>query len=134
MNKYYFYPNRNVENMYYTSICPNEYGIEYINNNESLVNKVETIYDSQRDIPLASCVFSPGTIVFILMIGLYYCLLKKNKSTFISMLHLLINFLILMAFVPLNDEFRYIYPVVACLPLIITQTVSNIEYKEGDEK
>lgn len=134
MNKYYFYPNRNVENMYYTSICPNEYGIEYINNNESLVNKVETIYDSQRDIPLASCVFSPGTIVFILMIGLYYCLLKKNKSTFISMLHLLINFLILMAFVPLNDEFRYIYPVVACLPLIITQTISNIEYKEGDAK
>lgn len=136
MNKYYFYPNKYVENMYYTSIYPNEYGIEYTNNNNNnkLVNKIETIYNEQRDIPLVSFVFSPGTIVFILMIGLYYCLLKKNKTTFISMFHLLVNFLILMAFVPLNDEFRYIYPVVACLPLIITQTISNVEYKEGDAK
>lgn len=134
MNKYYFYPNKYVENMYYTSIYPNEYGIEYTNNNNKLVNKIETIYNEQRDIPLVSFVFSPGTIVFILMIGLYYCLLKKNKTTFISMFHLLVNFLILMAFVPLNDEFRYIYPVVACLPLIITQTISNVEYKEGDAK
>lgn len=134
MNKYYFYPNKYVENMYYTSIYPNEYGIEYTNNNNKLVNKIETIYNEQRDIPLVSFVFSPGTIVFILMIGLYYCLLKKNKTTFISMFHLLVNFLILMAFVPLNDEFRYIFPVVACLPLIITQTISNVEYKEGDAK
>ena len=134
MNKYYFYPNKYVENMYYTSIYPNEYGIEYTNNNKKLVNKIETIYNEQRDIPLVSSVFSPGTIVFILMIGLYYCLLKKNKTTFISMFHLLVNFLILMAFVPLNDEFRYIYPVVACLPLIITQTISNVEYKEGNAK
>lgn len=134
MNKYYFYPNKYVEKMYYTSIYPNEYGIEYTNNNNKLVNKIETIYNEQRDIPLVSFVFSPGTIVFILMIGLYYCLLKKNKTTFISMFHLLVNFLILMAFVPLNDEFRYIYPVVACLPLIITQTISNVEYKEGDAK
>lgn len=134
MNKYYFYPNKYVENMYYTSIYPNEYGIEYTNNNKSLVNKIENIYNNQKNIPLVSCAFSPGTIVFILMIGLYYCLLKKNKTTFISMFHLLVNFLILMAFVPLNDEFRYIYPVVACLPLIITQTISNVEYKEGNAK
>lgn len=134
MNKYYFYPNKYVENMYYTSIYPNEYGIEYTNNNKILVNKVEAIYNEQRNITLVSSVFSPGTIVFILMIGLYYCLLKKNKTTFISMFHLLVNFLILMAFVPLNDEFRYIYPVVACLPLIITQTISNTEYKEGNAK
>lgn len=134
MNKYYFYPNKYVENMYYTSIYPNEYGIKYINNNETLINKIETSYSNQKKIPLVSSLFSPGTIVFILLMGLYYCLLKKNKTTFVSMFHLLVNFLILMAFVPLNDEFRYIYPVVACLPLIITQTVSNIEYKEGDEK
>lgn len=134
MNKYYFYPNKYVENMYYTSIYPNEYGIKYINNNETLINKIETSYSNQKKIPLVSSLFSPGTIVFILLMGLYYCLLKKNKTTFVSMFHLLVNFLILMAFVPLNDEFRYIYPVVACLPLIITQTISNIEYKEGDEK
>lgn len=134
MNKYYFYPNRYIENMYYTSIYPNEYGIKYINNNETLVNKIETSYSNQKNIPLVSSLFSPGTVVFILLIGLYYCLLKKNKTTFVSMFHLLINFIILMAFVPLNDEFRYIYPVVACLPLIVTQTISNIKYKEGGAK
>lgn len=134
MNKYYFYPNKYVENMYYTSIYPNEYGIKYINNNETLINKIETSYSNQKKIPLVSSLFSPGTIVFILLMGLYYCLLKKNKTTFVSMFHLLVNFLILMAFVPLNDEFRYIYPVVACLPLIITQTISNIDYKEGNAK
>lgn len=134
MNKYYFYPNKYIENMYYTSIYPNEYGIKYIDNNETLINKIETSYSNQKKIPLVSSLFSPGTVVFILLIGLYYCLLKKNKTTFVSMFHLLVNFLILMAFVPLNDEFRYIYPVVACLPLIITQTTSNIEYKEGNAK
>lgn len=134
MNKYYFYPNKYVENMYYTSIFPNEYGIKYIDDNETLVNRIETSYSNQKNIPLVSSLFSPGTVVFILLIGLYYCLLKKNKTTFVSMFHLLVNFLILMAFVPLNDEFRYIYPVVACLPLIITQTTSNIEYKEGNAK
>ena len=134
MNKYYFYPNKYIENMYYTSIYPNEYGIKYIDNNETLVNKIETSYSNQKKIPLVSSLFSPGTVVFILLIGLYYCLLKKNKTTFVSMFHLLVNFLILMAFVPLNDEFRYIYPVVACLPLIITQTISNNEYKEGNVK
>ena len=134
MNKYYFYPNKYIENMYYTSIYPNEYGIKYIDNNEALVNKIETSYSNQKNIPLVSSLFSPGTVVFILLMGLYYCLLKKNKTTFVSVFHLLVNFLILMAFVPLNDEFRYIYPVVACLPLIITQTTSNIEYKEGNAK
>lgn len=134
MNKYYFYPNKYIENMYYTSIYPNEYGIKYIDNNETLINKIETSYSNQKKIPLVSSLFSPGTVVFILLIGLYYCLLKKNKTTFVSMFHLLVNFLILMAFVPLNDEFRYIYPVVACLPLIITQTTSNNEYKEGNAK
>lgn len=134
MNKYYFYPNKYIENIYYTSIYPNEYGIKYIDNNETLVNKIETSYSNQKKIPLVSSLFSPGTVVFILLIGLYYCLLKKNKTSFISMFHLLVNFLILMAFVPLNDEFRYIYPVVACLPLIITQTISNNEYKEGNAK
>lgn len=134
MNKYYFYPNKYIENMYYTSIYPNEYGIKYVDNNETLVNKIETSYSNQKKIPLVSSLFSPGTVVFILLIGLYYCLLKKNKTTFVSMFHLLVNFLILMAFVPLNDEFRYIYPVVACLPLIITQTISNNEYKEGNAK
>lgn len=134
MNKYYFYPNKYIENMYYTSIFPNEYGIKYIDNNETLVNRIETSYSDQKNIPLVSSLFSPGTVVFILLIGLYYCLLKKNKTTFVSMFHLLVNFLILMAFVPLNDEFRYIYPVVACLPLIITQTTSNNEYKEGNAK
>lgn len=134
MNKYYFYPNKYIENMYYTSIYPNEYGIKYVDNNETLVNKIETSYSNQKKIPLVSSLFSPGTVVFILLIGLYYCLLKKNKTTFVSMFHLLVNFLILMAFVPLNDEFRYIYPVVACLPLIIIQTTSNIEYKEGNAK
>lgn len=134
MNKYYFYPNKYIENMYYTSIYPNEYGIKYIDNNETLINKIETSYSNQKNVPLVSSAFSPGTVVFILLIGLYYCLLKKNKTTFVSMFHLLVNFLILMAFVPLNDEFRYIYPVVACLPLIITQTTSNIEYKEGNAK
>lgn len=134
MNKYYFYPNKYIENIYYTSIYPNEYGIKYIDNNETLINKIETSYSNQKKIPLVSSLFSPGTVVFILLIGLYYCLLKKNKTTFVSMFHLLVNFLILMAFVPLNDEFRYIYPVVACLPLIITQTISNNEYKEGNAK
>lgn len=134
MNKYYFYPNKYIENMYYTSIYPNEYGIKYVDNNETLVNKIEISYSNQKKIPLVSSLFSPGTVVFILLIGLYYCLLKKNKTSFVSMFHLLVNFLILMAFVPLNDEFRYIYPVVACLPLIIIQTTSNIEYKEGNAK
>ncbi len=134
MNKYYFYPNRYIENMYYTTIYPNDYEIEYTNNNEKFINEVINVYSKQKDMPLLSVIYSPGVIVFMMIVSLYYCLLRKNKTTFISMFHLLINFLILMAFVPLNDEFRYIYPVVASLPVIIVQTVSTREYKEGNAK
>ena len=70
-------------------------------------------------------------MIYIMIISLYYSLLKKNKTIFISMFHLLINFLILMAFVPLNDEFRYIYPIVASFPVIIAQITVEKEYKEG---
>lgn len=134
MNKYYFYPNRYIESMYYTQIYPNDYGIEYSNNNQELVDNIENQYSAQKIIPLVSVIYCPGVVVFIVIICLYYSLLKGNKSIFISMFHLLINFLILMAFVPLNDEFRYIYPIVASLPVVIAQITVEKDYEEGTTK
>ena len=46
---------------------------------------------------------------------------KKNYTSLLSLLPLLGNFLILMACVPINDEFRYMYPIVVCLPYYVMQ-------------
>lgn len=133
MTKYYFYPARYV-NMYYTGIYKNQLGIK----ESSVIPRdykisIENIYGAQKNIPFVGSILSPGVTVFVLIVTIFYCLSRKKYITFYCMMPLLANFLILMAFVPINDEFRYIYPIVVCLPIIISHLLSN-EGKENEKQ
>ncbi len=123
MTKYYFYPNRYV-NMYYIGVAENELGLKQ----KSLVSEeykknIEDFYYIQKDIPIVASIYSAGTSTFILLIAVAYALSRRNHISFLCLLPMLGNFLILMACVPINDEFRYSYPIVICLPFILVQTV-----------
>ena len=128
MTRYYFYPNRYVK-MYYIGVFENKLGIK----EDSIVSEdfregLESFYEGQKDIPLVASIYSPGTVSFILLIAVFYLIRKNNYTPLLSLLPLLGNFLILMACVPINDEFRYMYPIVVCLPFILMQMIVK-----GDE-
>lgn len=132
MTKYYFYPSRYV-NMYYIGIYNNQLGIK----ESQVVSKeyktaIENLYNMQKDIPFIGSILTPGVSAFAMFITIFYCLSRKKYISFFCMIPLLANFLILMAFVPINDEFRYIYPIVVCLPIIVSHLLSK--ERESNEK
>lgn len=131
MNRYYYYPARYV-NMYYTGVVDNKIGLEKRNIiSADYTNFIEKVYTSEKDVPFISVIFSPGVIVYILLIAIFYCIYKSNYSSLVCLFPCLGNLLILMFFVPLNDEFRYVYPIVVCFPLIIAQFFNtNYEVQE----
>ena len=133
MTKYYFYPARYV-NMYYVDIYNNDLGIAKSSNLfGNYKESIENFYNVQKDLPFIGSIMSPGVSVYIMIITIFYCLRRKKYISLYCMMPLLANFLILMVFVPINDEFRYIYPIVVCLPIIVAHLLSK-ERKEYEKK
>ena len=123
MTRYYYYPNRYV-NMYYIGTYENSLGLVQENLFfPNYKNNIESFYNSQYSYPIVSSIYCGGTITFVLLIGTFYGIRKKNYSSFVSMLPILGNFLILLVCVPTNDEFRYMYPIAVCLPFIIMHII-----------
>ena len=122
MTKYYFYPNRFV-NTYYIGVHTNEFGLSSANLlSPEYKSGVERFYSrNQNSLPLVSSLYCAGTFTFILLATIFFTMRKKNYTFLLSLLPLLGNFLILMACVPINDEFRYMYPIVVCLPYYVMQ-------------
>ena len=121
MTRYYFYPNRYVK-PYYEGIYNNELGIH----EESLTSietkeMLDTFYNNQAKIPFVSSLLCPGVTTCLMMAALIFVLKAKKRVSFVALSFLFANFFILMACVPLNDEFRYIYPIVGALPFILMQ-------------
>lgn len=121
MTRYYFYPNRYVK-PYYEGIFNNELGIH-----EDSLTSVETkealdsFYNNQAKIPFVGTLLCPGVTTCIMAAALLFSLKTKKRVSFVTLSFLFANFFILMACVPLNDEFRYIYPLVGALPIILMQ-------------
>ena len=128
LTQYYFYPNRIVDtNIYY--VAPNSYNFskEYIAS-ESFTNTIEAIMDSQRKIPVINILYSPGTIMLIVFMFFFYSLYKKKYViSLIYSLFIGIWFTIMLV-TPCADVFRYIYPVVGSIPLIIFLPFYKEEY------
>ena len=119
LTRHYFYPNRivNTNNYYVTN---NDYGFNkapLISND--FTNNVETNLDSQRNIPILNILYSPGTMMFIVFMLFLYYLYKKKYSLSIILSFFIGIWMTLMLVTPCSDSFRYIYPVVGAIPLII---------------
>lgn len=119
MTRYYYYPSRSVETNYY-KVFNNDLGIK----NQSLIfrnsiDKIETMLSKQKEIPLVGSLFSPGVTVFLMFIVFFYGLYSKNEILSRSMLFIIGIWATVVLVTPEADEFRYIYPVVNSLPLIL---------------
>ena len=82
---------------------------------------LDTFYNNQAKIPFVSSLLCPGVTTCLMMAALIFVLKAKKRVSFVALSFLFANFFILMACVPLNDEFRYIYPIVGALPFILMQ-------------
>lgn len=119
MTRYYFYPNREVQTNCY-GIAENKYGIK----NSTLISSQFTdgvikCLDMQREIPIIGSLFSPGTIVSLAFVVMFYGFRTNRISISTITLVLIGIWLTLMVATPTGDCFRYIYPVVITTPLII---------------
>lgn len=119
MTRFYYYPSRSVETNYY-KISNNDYGF-YKDpiTTEKNVNEIRKMLNFQRNIPLIGSLFSPGTIIFIVLMILFYGIYSKNEYVSLFTLFLIGIWLTVILVTPCADEFRYIYPVVGSLPLIL---------------
>ncbi|MDO4499687.1 MAG: DUF6020 family protein [Erysipelotrichaceae bacterium] len=125
MTRYYFYPNRYVKT-YYEGIRENDVNIY----KEEIVSakfkeNLDEFYEFERKLPIVGTVFNPGTSTFIAIAALIYAIRKRNTVSAMGLMLSFSNFFILMACVPVNDEFRYIYPIVASLPFMCAQFCVN---------
>ena len=82
----------------------------------SLTNWLENSkYDG---FPLLPLLFSPGACFWLCLIFFFYCLFQRSSAFFLY-IPLFILWLTAIAS-PVNCEFRYVYPIFACLPLILS--------------
>ena len=108
-------------------IYKNDYGI----NNETIISKeytcfVESLYLSQVDIPILRLLLRPGCITFLLLFAMAFFIKIKDYNKLIVFIPLLMNIAILLVATP-TAEFRYYYPVAACLPIIIALLLNKEE-------
>lgn len=133
MTRFYYYPSRSVETNYY-KISNNDYCFhkEYLIEKNN-INEIEKALSSQRNIPFIGSLFSPGTIIFIVLIIFFYGIYSKNEFTSLFTLFLICIWLTVILVTPCADEFRYIYPVVGSFPLILICPFI-IEGRKGKEE
>ncbi len=87
-----------------------------IKNIESL-EKWDSLLD-RRDLPINSMLYSIGFVFWLVLISLVYTIYKKQYNLLIIYIPLAILWLTTIAS-PVFGEFRYIYSMFTCLPLLI---------------
>jgi hypothetical protein len=81
------------------------------------INKVWESIDS-RQRPIIPMFYSIGFITWIILILLSYTIYKKETKTFLAYTPIILVFANCL-FSPVWAEFRYYYPIVICLPVIL---------------
>ncbi len=122
----YWYPeaqnwvaNRDVE--------PNDIGIHQNSIIEGkLVRKIDSIIE-RRNIPIISMLFSIGFIFWIMSMSLVYCIYSKKYKNLLMYVPIIALWITTLAS-PVFCEFRYVYSLVTCLP-VLTMTIFENEQK-----
>ena len=93
-------------------------------------NIVRTIdsYIDRRDIPVVTLLFSIGFNVWVMFILLAYAIYKKKYRLLMVYIPMIALWLTVLAS-PLFAEYRYIYSLFTCMPVLFGFTIKN-EIKE----
>lgn len=138
-NKYeYFYPTLKLASNYsysWTSKIMEEINevtefpgkLYYPQNLNSFRTGYETLRNSLFKIPIINILYVTATYIWILIIWFAYCIDKKNKIAMALVVPLLTILLILMVGPCNGSYFRYMYPCVICLPIVIILGLHSIQ-------
>lgn len=97
------------------------------------LEKFDSLLD-RRDLPLNSMLYSIGFVFWIILIMIMYAMYKKKYNLIIIYIPIVILWLTTNAS-PVYGEYRYIYGMFTCLPLLIGIHLSeNKEYLKNGEK
>ncbi|MBR2240715.1 MAG: hypothetical protein IJ890_05000 [Clostridia bacterium] len=89
----------------------------------NLVKKVDS-YIERRDIPFISMMFSIGFMFWLIIISLGYCIYKKYYKYILIYVPIIMLWFTTLAS-PVFCEFRYVYSIVTCLPIVTMITTKN---------
>lgn len=91
----------------------------------SLIKKFDGLID-RRDIPLNSMIYSVGFVFWIMCFMIMYIIYKKKYKKILIFLPILFLWLTCLAS-PVYLEFRYIYSLFTCIPILIGISYTNEE-------
>lgn len=83
-----------------------------------IIKKVDSLID-KRNIPVISMFFSLGFMFWMLLVVLTYCIYKKNYNLLLAYVPIFILWLTVLAS-PVFCEFRYLYGMVTCMPILLS--------------
>ncbi len=127
----YFYPNTSNWYIYYSydERLP-ESGLDYHYNNLGIVRNALSSYGvAYPYIPLLGSIVNIGFVVWIYLYLLCMFIVEHKKSLITLLMPALSLVLILVAG-PVNTYFRYIFPIVLSLPLILGITYAELKTKK----
>ena len=122
----YFYPFVRCPHATSKIMTDNQFGFKKIRLvSDKYTRNIEDFYNIQYNIPIIDILHIPGIFTFFYIIVLFYFLYSRQYSKFILITPIILNIAILLTVVPINGEFRYYYPMCACLPLIISFIINK---------
>lgn len=118
----YYYPNLKYWSVA-TDIVDNGYNIHQINRNSILNNIIVKNQDLNR--PIFGIVWSTGFYIWIIIILMYYFIIKLDKKMLFIFTPTIGIWLSLMIASPVWGEFRYIYCIVIVIPFLLSVRYIN---------
>lgn len=86
-----------------------------------LVSKMDSLVD-KRNIPVVSMMFSLGFMFWVILAVFTYCIYRKKYKLIIMYIPIFVLWLTVIAS-PVFCEFRYLYPMVTSMPIILASIV-----------
>ena len=124
----FWYPEENHATFFFGLDVPGMYGLYQTPViRSSLMHKAEKYLEDMRyySVPILSFMFSPAIGAWILMFAWFYCRYCRNRF-WIALVPLL-SLWIQMFGSPAYCEFRYVYGLFTCLPMIICCTLFSLQ-------
>lgn len=113
----YWYPG--VDNwVVCNGVYENDFGIHRNPKGLSIINYIVNKMDS-RDIPVIGMFWSTSLAVYLIIISMVVSVKKHGKKLLLFYIPVFGIWLTMMIAAPVNGEFRYIYPLYTCLPLLL---------------
>ena len=113
----YWYPGVSYWSVH-SGVAPNSLGIKHIPKGPNLIRQYIS-YLENRKTPFINMTWSTSLAYWVLAVFAFVCIRRKNKRYILAYVPVFGVWLTLMIAAPVYAEFRYIYSVYTCLPVLM---------------